>query len=510
MATGARRRPVASISRVTSRARAAALASALLFIVTGLTACSFQFGDDDSPLVVETEHGTVKGIAADGIRSWRGIPYAEPPVGDLRWQPPEEPDDWGGTKATRAYGPRCLQGGPTPGQTGVTIAPGSQEDCLYLNVNAPEEADDLPVLVFIHGGGFAVGTGNWPLSNSPEVVKRDVVLVTINYRLARFGFFAHPALGGEVANYGLLDQVEALKWVRENIEGFGGDPDNVTIAGQSAGGMSVNALMVSPAAEGLFDKAIVQSGLGRTPTISFDEARDDGEQFLPDLDAEELRDLDATELVGPPQDVVGGELPVLDAVLPERVDEAFAAGKEADVPYLVGTNSAEFNDSFIQLVGRNPYAVRSYLIGDRHAEFAAAYGDDRELALHVLSDAIFSEPARFLATHHAERAPTYLYRFSIATKQQAVTGGAPHSAEAFYVFDQAGDDPNADVIADYWTTFARSGDPNHEGAPTWPTAEGDALIDFTEDGPVAESPDPWKARLDVVEAASERLALTTP
>jgi para-nitrobenzyl esterase len=453
----------------------------------------------------------VQGIAADGIRSWRGIPYAAPPVGDLRWEPPEEPDDWGGTRPARDYGPSCLQGGPTPGQTGVTVLEGSKEDCLYLNVNAPEDAEDLPVLVFIHGGGFAVGTGNWPLSNSPEVVKRGVVLVTINYRLARFGFFAHPALGGEVANYGLLDQVQALKWVRANIEGFGGDPDNVTVAGQSAGGMSVNALMVSPAAEGLFDKAIVQSGLGRTPTISLDQARADGEQFLPGADADELRGLDADELVGPPQDVVGGELPVIDAVLPQRVDEAFAAGKEADVPYLIGTNSAEFNDNFIQLVGRNPNTVRSYLVGDRHADFVEAYGGDKELALHLLSDAIFSEPARFLATHHAGRAPTYLYRFSIATPQQAALGGAPHSAEATYVFDQAGpSNENADLIADYWVSFAATGDPNHDDAPQWPTAEGDALIDFTEDGPVAQDPDPWSKRLDLVQAATERLALNTP
>jgi para-nitrobenzyl esterase len=469
-----------------------------------LVACDYG-NDDDDPLVVQTEQGKVKGAEIDGIRSWRGIPYAAPPVDDLRWEPPEGHDDWSGTKSTRSYGAPCIQGGPTPGQTGVTIKQGSSEDCLFLNVNSPKDAEDLPVMVFIHGGGFAVGTGGVDLANSPTLVKRGVVLVTLNYRLARFGFFAHPALGGDIANFGLLDQMQALQWVQDNIDGFGGDPDNVTIFGQSAGGMSVNALMVAPDARGLFDKAIVESGLGREASISFDEASEQGEDFLPDMDADQLRDLDPEKIVGPPQDVVGGDLPVIDSVLPERVDDAFAAGDEADVPYLVGTNSAEFNDSFIQNVNRNPYQLRSYLAGDKRAAFDAAYGGEHEFALHMLSDVIFTEPARFLATSHAARAPTYRYRFSIATpQQQQLSGGAPHSAETYYVFDQAGDNPNADLISDYWVGFATTGDPNHEGAPKWPTAKDDALIDFTDDGPVAEQPDPWDPRLDLVETATDK------
>jgi len=489
------------------RARAA-YAAALLCVAPALVSCSFQFGDNDSPLVVETEQGTVKGIEEDGVRSWRGIPYAEPPVGDLRWAPPEEHDDWDGTRSARSYGTSCIQGGPTPGQTGVTVAPGSKEDCLYLNVNAPKEAEDLPVMVFIHGGGFVVGTGGWQLSNSPTVVKRGVVLVTINYRLGRFGFFAHPSLEGDIANFGLLDQVAALEWVQDNIEGFGGDPDNVTVFGQSAGGMSVNALMISPAAEGLFDKAMVQSGLGRQPSISLDEAREDGEKFLPDMDADELRDLDPTRILGPPQDAVGGEVPIVDEVMPQRVADAFAAGDEADVPYLVGTNSAEFPDSFMQRLGREPEAARNFLVGKQRAAFVALYGGEREFALHVLSDAIFSEPARFLASAHAARAPTYRYRFSIATPAElGVVGGAPHSAEAKYVFDQVAEDNKlADQICDYWVNFAKTGDPNHADAPKWPTAEGDALIEFTQQGPVTEATDPWEARLDAVEAATAALS----
>lgn len=484
-----------------------AIVAALLCLTPGLAACSFSW-DDNNPLVVETEHGKVKGIETQGIRAWRGIPYAAPPVGDLRWEPPQESDDWSSTRNAGAYSAKCIQGGPTPGQTGVLVAPGSAEDCLYLNVNAPEDADDLPVIVVIHGGGFVVGTGNFPIANSPAVVKRGVVLVSINYRLGRFGFFAHPALEGEVANFGLLDQVAALEWIQDNIDGFGGDPDNVTILGQSAGGMSVNALMTSPAAEGLFDKAVVQSGLGREQSISLDEAREQGEEFLPGLDADELRDLDADRILGPPQDVLGGDLPIVDEVLPQRVADAFAAGDEADVPYLVGSNSAEFPDATLTRLGRSPNAARNALIGGKRAEFVALYGGELGMVFHLVSDAIFSEPARFLATEHAARAPTYRYRFSIASPAQlAGQGGAIHSAEATYVFDFAAADPElADEICDYWVSFAKSGDPNHGDAPEWPSAAGDGLIDFTNDGPVVEKPDPWGPRLDEVRAAAERLS----
>jgi para-nitrobenzyl esterase len=492
---------------VKARARAA-YAAALLCVTAGLVGCTAPGDDEDNPLVVETEHGKVKGIETDGIRAWRGIPYAAPPVGDLRWEPPEEPDDWGGVRKAANFGATCIQGGPTPGQTGVTTAPNSAEDCLYLNVNAPKKADGLPVMVWLHGGGFVVGTGSHALSNSPAMVKRGVVLVTLNYRLGRFGFFAHPALEGSVANFGLLDQVAALEWVQDNIDEFGGNPDNVTIFGQSAGGMSVNALMTSPAAEGLFDKAISQSGLGRERSISLDEARADGEQFLPDLDADQLRQLEATRILGPPQDVLGGELPIVDEVLPQRVADAFAAGDEADVPYLVGTTDAEFPDSFLQALGRPPDAARAVLVGGQRDAFVSVYGGELALRQHLISDAIFTEPARFLAVSHADRAPTYRYRFSItAPDRMATVGGAAHSEDGKYVFDQAGEKNRlADQICDYWVSFATTGDPNHPGAPEWPTADGDALIEFTTGGPVAEAPDPWDARLDAVQTANERLS----
>ena len=215
--------------------------------------------------------------------------------------------------------------------------------------------------------------------------------------------------------------------------------------------MSVNALMTSPAAEGLFDKAISQSGLGREPSISLDEARADGEQFLPGLDADALRDVDATRLLGPPQDILAGDLPIVDEVMPMRIADAFAAGEEADVPYLTGTTNAEFPDSVFVSLARPPDAARSLLVGNDRATFLSLYGGELGLQQHVLSDVLFTEPARYLAGLHAERAPTYRYRFSIASPaEQATIGGAPHTADAQYVFDHGVDDELADPICDYW------------------------------------------------------------
>jgi para-nitrobenzyl esterase len=195
-------------------------------------------------------------------------------------------------------------------------------------------------------------------------------------------------------------------------------------------------------------------------------------------------------------------------VLPQRVADAFAAGDEADVPYLVGTTDAEFPDSFLQALARQPDAARAVLVAGQRDTFLSVYGGELALRQHLISDAIFTEPARFLAVSHADRAPTYRYRFSITAPDRIATvGGATHSEDGKYVFDQAGEKNKlADQICDYWVSFASTGNPNHAGAPEWPTAEGDALIQFTANGPVAEKPDPWDARLDVVRTANERLS----
>ncbi|HEX4181973.1 MAG TPA: carboxylesterase family protein, partial [Caulobacteraceae bacterium] len=225
---------------------------------------------------VRTTSGLVVGGAADDVVAFKGIPYAAPPIGALRWRPPQPAAAWSGVRTADTYGPICMQK-YDPKDNGVG-GPAMSEDCLTLNVWRPfgEAGRLLPVMVWIHGGGFVNGSGTAALYDGSALARQGVVVVTLNYRLGRFGFFATPSLtreaGGEpVGNYGLLDQIAALRWVRNNIKGFGGDPDQVTIFGESAGGMSVNQLMVSPAARGLFKQAITESGVGREFSVRLHE-----------------------------------------------------------------------------------------------------------------------------------------------------------------------------------------------------------------------------------------------
>lgn len=490
------------------------LLAAVLLAATALSGCQDEPAPDDGA-VVETGSGAVRGIESDGVSSWKGVPYAEPPVGDLRWRPPA-PTSWDGELDAEDYGPACLQGPPSALTESLLKVGATDEDCLTLNIHRPTDADGpLPVMVWIHGGGFAYGSGSQPVYNSPELVKRGVVLVTLNYRLGRLGFFAHRALqepGSQVANFGLLDQIAALTWVRDNVGAFGGDPDNVTVFGESAGGASIDALMVAPAAQGLFDKAIVQSGLGREPTQAWDDAVRDADDEVTrlagqELDADGLRALDGEDVMSVPINILEGQAPVLDDVLPQAVDDAFAAGDEAAVPYLVGTTDLEIPDFFFERLGTDADQLRDEILGGLKPAALAAYGDETELDLHLLSDAIFTEPARYLAAEHADDAPTYRYRFAIA--QDTVIdqyGGAPHTSEIPFVFDDTGRQgtpvPNAvelaDEIADLWVEFATDGEPTG-----WPLADGGELLSFTLTGPVAEA-DPWAARLDVVQRTHEQ------
>ena len=488
---------------------------ALLLVATALVAgCDDEPTAEDGP-VVKTASGSVVGVTEDGIDSWEGIPYAAPPVGDLRWRPPRPARAWDGVLDARSYGQACLQGRPTALSEALIKVGSTDEDCLYLNVHRPEGKTGLPVMVFIHGGSFVYGAGSQPTYNSPELVRRGVVLVSLNYRLGRLGFLAHPALEGDgrVANFGLLDQVAALSWVRQNIEAFGGDPDNVTVFGESAGGMSVNALMASPAANGLFDRAISESGLGREPSQTWESAEADGERTLEPLagadpSPEDLRGLDAEDVMQLSTNIIAGQAPVLDDVLPVRVSAAFEAGDEADVPYLNGTTDLEIPDAYLRGI-RDPEEYRTELLGNQRAEAEAAYGTAEEVALHLVSDVLFTEPARHLALEHAAHAPTYRYLFAIAPEPMlAEYGGAPHTSELAFVFDDvrrvgtdvADAEALADGVADLWVDFATDGEPDG-----WPLAGTGRLIAFTPEGPEVEV-DPWTARLDAVEAGYDRLA----
>ncbi|GEP34091.1 carboxylic ester hydrolase [Nocardioides szechwanensis] len=492
-----------------------------MLLALGATACTEDEPvRESSPMVVEIADGVLHGTTHDGILSWGGIPYAAPPVGDLRWAEPQPPEPWEGERDATRFGDACLQGPESAlGESLIKITEDTDEDCLFLNVHRPlGDVEDLPVMVWIHGGSFLHGAGSQPTYNSPDLVQRGVVLVTINYRLGRLGFFAHPALEGDVANFGLLDQVAALEWVRDNVADFGGDPDNVTIFGESAGGASVNALMASPRTDGLYARAISQSGLGRERSQSLDDARATGEKVAAgwgakNADAADLRALDAAEVMDTGLNLLRGEVPIVDGgVLPAPVSEVFAAGDEADVPYLVGTTDLEIPDTALVTSGQDPDALRREIAADGYDEAVAAYGGEEEFGLHFFSDVIFTEPARFLATAHAERAPTYLYRFSIAAPAIVdALGGAFHASEIPYVFDATegqrfsfDESPAlADTISDYWVSFATGSDPSHDGAPAWPTAADGTFLELTVDGPVAVTDDPWRARLDAVQKGYE-------
>lgn len=467
-------------------------------------------------LVVETDAGPVRGILEEGdVLTWRGIPYAAPPVGDRRWRPPAPVEAWAETRDATAFGDSCLQG------TGSRIAADTSEDCLFLNVfspAAPREGEDeggaggLPVMVWIHGGGFTSGSGDLMPDVAAGLVEQGVVVVSLNYRLGRLGYLAHPALAAEqdgepVANFGLTDQVAALEWVQRNVASFGGDPDTVTVFGISAGGMSVNDLMSAPQARGLFDRAISGSGLGREDPPSYRVAAGQGEALLGSLrprgdDAAALRALPAAEVARLDTFVLRNEVPILDAVLPRSPADTFAAGEEAPVPYLVGSTDLEFVPAVFQALGIDPVPTSQRLLTGRGRAALNAYGDGQEVERHFLNDVVFTEPARLLAAEHAERAPTYRYRFAIASPATRRTyGGVVHGQDFVWVFGR-GDDavPGAadlaEGVATCWATFAREGVP--DCGPDWPTAETGRFVEFTTRGPEVVRRDPWQDRLDLV------------
>jgi para-nitrobenzyl esterase len=467
------------------------------------------------PLSVRIDTGALHGALDGDIASFKGVPYAAPPVGDLRWRPTQPAVKWQGVRDASSYGAICPQK-PSATDNGVGKQP-QNEDCLTLNVftQASPVSARRPVMVWIHGGGFVNGSGTADLYNGAPLARRGVVVVTINYRLGRLGSFAHPALtaeakGGATANYGMMDMIASLQWVKRNIAAFGGDPGNVTIFGESAGGMAVNRLMISPAARGLVSKAMVQSGAGRERVISVAAAEPQGEAFAKSLGAaslSEMRAIPADKIIaaGDPTTFDGGG-PLLEPhTFPMPVADAFAKGQEAKVPYLLGFNSAEFpatpatlDDSLKRIVHLTP--------ADR-TDLQKLYPDADSLAEFVVGDLVFSEPARLLAGLHARNGQkTYLYRFDVVSKSvQNRMKGTRHAQERQYVFNtlptspyptDANDQAQADYATAYWAAFAKTGDPNGADRPAWPaySPAKDQLLDFTNAGPVAKpapTPERW-------------------
>jgi para-nitrobenzyl esterase len=487
---------------------------------------------------VKIETGKLKGATADGVASFKGIPYAAPPVGELRWRPPQGAASWTGVRDATSFGPDCMQK-PFPGDAaplGVTPA----EDCLYLNVWAPEKPSSkkMPVMVWIYGGGFVNGGSSPAVYDGSQFAKHGIVFVSFNYRLGRFGFFAHPALtaaskGEPLGNYGYMDQIAALEWVKRNIAAFGGDPGNVTIFGESAGGGSVLTMLTSPMAKGLVHKAIIESGGGRGSLMP---ARDlaaaekigvalakragitgEGNEALAalrKLPAEAVVDGLNMASMGTP--TYAG--PMMDGkVVIEAPDAAYRAGRGAKVPVIIGANSADIGwprgNTIDELL--KPYGE------DREHALAAwdpeGKRDVKEIGIAMAADALMVEPARHFARLVASTGqPAYEYRFSyVAESMRKQWKGAPHATEIPFVMNTVrarygndltpADEKIAAAANAYWANFAKKGDPNGEGLPRWPaySAEKDVLMDFTLDGPVAK-PDPWKDRLDLTERAAER------
>ncbi|WP_232675996.1 carboxylesterase/lipase family protein [Nocardioides sp. R-C-SC26] len=474
---------------------AAALALTVLVVGTVLLVVSPERTSD--PRVARTDQGGLRAVAEDGMRSWRGVRFAAPPVGARRWQPPAAPGSWDGVRNADSFGPDCVQPDLyTYGQRRLTAKQDSSEDCLFLNVVRPDDdSTDLPVLVWFHGGGFIFGNAATTAGNAGSLASRGLIVVTVNYRLGLLGFFAHPALDTDVANFGILDQIAALEWVHENIGSFGGDPDAVTIAGASAGAMSVNALMSTELSRGLFDKAISQSAPGDWRAQTLEQARKRGGRAFPDLDAAQLRAMPAEEFLSSTFNALTGDAPIVDAVLPVRAVDAFANGTEAPVPYLVGTTAGEFSDEEFGLAGGDADAVRARLGGDDHDRLVRAYRRFGPTAFedHVLDDLMFTAPAVALAALHDDRAPTYRYRFAVKGAETS------HGSEVVYVFDTVNDPQRKRLsrqVSAYWAAFVKTGSPEVDGLPGWPQANGTEVMLFGPRGVRGVQADDWAARVD--------------
>lgn len=441
--------------------------------------------------------------ASGAVREFRGIPYAAAPLGDLRWRAPRPVTAWSGVRPADDFSPICPQ---TPLPDGsfyqrefVPATEPRSEDCLYLNVwTAAQTSDEqLPVMLWVHGGGFSQGSGSMPAFDGEALARKGVVLVTFNYRLGVLGLLAHPELSREATygasgNYGLLDHVAALKWVRDNIAAFGGDPDNVTLFGQSSGADNVNLLLASPLSEGLFHRAILQSGssfaFGRKHDLA--SAERSGEIFADSVaggSISALRHLPADSVLS---HAAGFSfVPNVDGwLLPDHVDRVFRLGDQHDVPLMAGSTGDEGSTLFGPQLSAEVFrglVERSY--GDDAAAFLALYPAGSDDEAKGSFNASFSDEiawgAQALAELHTRTAsrPAYLYFFNHPPPgRQSERYGAFHSSELVYVFGtldsvdrpwQSEDRALSDLLTSYWSHFTATGDPNDPGLPPWPPFE---------------------------------------
>lgn len=472
--------------------------------------------------IVETRDGKVAGAVEDGAHVFRGIPFAQPPVGPLRFAPPQPPEPWAGVRPATEFGPVSHQTVIGLGFMGAGQQPHS-EDCLYLNVWTPApDGARRPVMVWVHGGAFVIGAGSEPLYDGRRLaLAGDVVVVTVNYRLGALGYLGHPSLRDEAtgawANWGLLDQIEAVRWVRDNAAAFGGDPDNITVFGESAGSMSVTTMMAAPAARGLFRRVIGQSGAPMVATA--EEAEATAGRVLHELGvgAGELRSVPAERFVEVQQAVMlsgggGGGVssgpdgeampfrPVVDgAVLPRRPREAVAAGVAAGIGLLTGTNRDETklfsmldqgeidDDALLARLGATLPADACERVVEVYRKARSARGEPveaREIWSAIETDRFFRAAAvRFAADHARHEPQTYLYLFDWSSPIAQL--GAAHAIEVPFVFATldapmidmfAGGGPDAErlskLVQGAWVAFARTGDPSTADLGAWPAFDG--------------------------------------
>jgi para-nitrobenzyl esterase len=476
----------------------------LLILLVFMVIAPAALGAGTDP--VRVQQGMLSGTPGTHpeVMVYRGIPYAAPPVGELRWKAPQPPASWKGVRQATEFSNACWQ---TPYPSAASIyqskLPPLSEDCLYLNIWSPSKSakdkDKLPVMVWIHGGGFTRGSGTSAAYDGEILSRKGVVVVTINYRLGVFGFLAHPELTAESGhhasgNYALLDQIAALQWIKANIAAFGGDPSRVTIFGESAGSWAVNALMASPLAKGLFHRAIGESGASFSPMRTLAESEKAGEKLAASLGATQntlktLRAKSAEEILK-----AGNEQTVRPAVdgwvLPQDIYTIFAQGKQNDVPLIVGNNADEGTALAPQgaMVTATVYVdgVRQRY-GSTADQFLSTYpaANDAEAVSSFYAayrDQVFGWEMRTWARmqtktgHH----PTYLYYFSRRPPgPQSQKLRAFHAADVAYVFGtfvwpfpwEDTDRKLSDAISSYWVNFATSGNPNGEGLPKWPVYE---------------------------------------